>query len=113
MSLKYQTSRNLAASYRRDQFFELRNLTDVRALVYETAHMNWESPAVDVIHFLAQKIEKLRVTHGNQEVEAVISVAHNEKKRGLFISESVKLQLVVSCHISQFGNIKDSKPRTA
>ena len=75
--------------------------------------MNRKSAAVNVIRFLTKQIEKLRITHGNQEVEAVIGVAHYEKKRGLFIAESVKLQLIVSRHISEFGNIKDSKPRTA
>ena len=75
--------------------------------------MNWKSPAVDVVRFLAQKIKKLRVTHGNQEIETVISVAHYEKKRGLFVSERVKLQLVVCRDFSEFRNVKDSKPRTA
>ena len=75
--------------------------------------MDRKSPAVNIVRFLAEQIEKLRVTHGNQEVETVIGVAHNEKKRGLLISKSVKLQLVVCCHISQFRNIKDSKSRTA
>ena len=74
--------------------------------------MNWKSPAVNIVRFLAEQIEKLRVTHGNQEVETVIGVAHYEKKRGLFISESVQFQLIVSHHFSQFGNIKDSQSRS-
>ena len=71
--------------------------------------MNRKSAAIDVVRFLAEQIEKLRVTHGNQEVEAVIGVAHNEKKRSLFVSERVKLQLIVCRDFSEFRNVKDSQ----
>ena len=57
LRLQHEAGGNLTASYRRHKLFEIRNLPDIRALVYEAAHMDRQAPAVDVVGFLAQEVE--------------------------------------------------------
>ena len=57
LRLQHEAGGDLAASYRRHKLFEIRNLPDIRALVYEAAHMDRQAPAVDVVGFLAQEVE--------------------------------------------------------
>ena len=57
--------------------------------------MDGQPPAVHIIGFLTQEIEQLGIAHGDQEVERIVRVAHDEKQRGLSIAQRVQLQLVI------------------
>ncbi len=46
------------------------------------------------------------VTHGDQEVEGIVRVAHNEKQRGLLIAQGVQLQLVIGCDLPDLGYVE-------
>ena len=65
LRLQHEAGGNLARANRRHQLLKVRNLPDVRALVYEAADMDGQAPTVDVVGLLAQEVEKLRVDHRN------------------------------------------------
>ena len=113
LRLQYQTGGNLTASDGGDQFFQFGNLADVGALVNEAPHMDRQPPTVHIVGFFTQKIEKLSVAHGDQEVKAIVRVAHNEEQGGFPVSQGVQLQLVVGSDLPQLRNIEHGKARTA
>ena len=79
LCLQHQTGGNLTASDGGNQLFQLGDLADVGALVNETAHMDREPAAIHIVGFFAEQVEKLGITHGNKEVEAVVSITHDEE----------------------------------
>src|SRR5699024_5997730 len=95
LRLQYQTGGDFTAADGGDQLFQLGNLADVGALVNEAAHMDRQPPAIYIVRLFAQEVEKLGVAHGNEEVKAIVRVAHNEKQSGFLVSQGVQLQLVV------------------
>ena len=113
LCLQDQAGGNLAAADGRHQLFQLGNLADVGALVDKAAHMDRQPPTVHVVGFLAQEVEQLGVAHGDQEVKAIVRVAHNEEQSGFPISQGVQLQLVVGSDLPQFRNVEYGKARTA
>ena len=106
LRLKDETSRNLAGTDRRHEFLELRDLPDIRRFVDQTPHMNWEPPAVEIIGFFAQKIEKLGIHHADEEVERVVCIAHDEEKGGFPIPDGVQLQFILRREVPQFLNVE-------
>ena len=40
-----------------------------------------------------------RVAHGNQEVKAVIGIAHNKEQGGFFVPQGVQFQLIIGCDL--------------
>ena len=113
LRLQYQTGGDLTASDGGDQFFQFGNLADVGALVNEAPHMDRQPPTVHIVGFFTQKVEKLGVAHGDQEVKAIVRVAHNEEQGGFPVSQGVQLQLVVGSDLPQLGNVEYGKARTA
>ena len=75
--------------------------------------MDGQPAAVHIIGFLTQQVEQLGVAHGDQEVEAVIRVRHDEEQGGLLVSQGIQLQLIVGGHFPQLRNIEYGKPRAA
>ena len=63
LRLQHQTGGDLARANRRHELLKVRNLPDVRALVYEAAHMDGQAPAVNVVGCLTQKVKELRIDH--------------------------------------------------
>ena len=63
LRLQHEAGGDLTASYRRHELLKVGYLPDVRALVYEAAHMDGQPAAVDVVGLLAQKVKELRVDH--------------------------------------------------
>ena len=61
--------RDLTASDRRHEFFQVRYLSDVRRLIYKAPYMYRKSPAVNIICLFTEQIEKLGVHHTDQEIE--------------------------------------------
>ena len=72
LRLQHQTSGDLTASDGCHQLFQLRDLPDIGALINETAHMDWEPAAIHIVGFFAEQVEKLGITHGDQEVKACL-----------------------------------------
>lgn len=112
LCLQHQTGGDLTASDGSNQLFQLGDLPDVGALVNETAHMDREPAAIHIVGFFAEQVEKLGITHGDQEVKAVIRITHNEEQGSFPISQSVQLQLIIGCDLTQLCNVKYSKART-
>ena len=57
--------------------------------------MDWEPSAIHIVRLFTQEVEQLGIAHGDQEVERIVRVAHDEKQRGLSIAQRVQLQLVI------------------
>ena len=106
MRLQYKTSGDFTASDCCDELFQFRNLSDVRAFINETSHMNGKSAAVHIVRFLAEQIEQLCIAHGDEKVKAVVGVGHDEKEHCLSVSKCVKLKFVICCHFTEFCNIE-------
>lgn len=75
--------------------------------------MDREPPAVHIICLFAEQVKQLGVAHGDQEVKAIVRVAHNEEQGGFLVSQCVQLQLVVGSDLPQFRNVEHGKARTA
>ena len=75
--------------------------------------MDRQPPAVHIVGFFTQKVEQLGVAHGDQEVKAIVRVAHNEEQSGFPISQGIQFQLVVGSDLPQFRNVEHGKARTA
>ena len=113
LCLQHQTGGDLTASDGGNQLFQLGYLSDVGALINEAAHMDWQPPSVHIVGLFTQEVEQLGVAHGNEEVKAVIRIAHNEEQGSFPVSQSVQFQLIIGRDLPQLRNIKHSKARTA
>ena len=113
MCLQDEATGDLTATDRGDQLFQARDLSNVGCLVDQAADMNRQSPAIYVIRFLTQKIEKLGIAQRNQEIEGIVGVGHDDKQRRFPIAQGIKLKLVIGGQISQLLNIKRGKARAA
>ena len=113
LCLQDQAGGNLPASDGGHQLFQLGDLADVGALVNEAPHMDRQPPAVHIVRFFAEQVEQLGVAHGDQEVKAIVRVAHNEEQGGFPVPQGVQLQLVVGSDLPQLRNIEHGKARTA
>ena len=113
LRLQYQTGGDLTAADGGDQFFQLGNLADVGTLVNEAAHMDRQPPAVHIVRLFTQQIEQLGVAKGNEEVEGIVGIRHDDEQSSLAITQGVQLQLVVGSDLPQFRNVEYGKARTA
>ena len=59
---------------------KLRNLTDVRKLIQQTAHMDGKPPVVNVICFVAEKVEELGIHDCHDEIEGVIGIGNDDEQ---------------------------------
>ena len=62
---------------------------DVGRLINKATHVNRESATVRIVRFFTEQIKKLGVAHGNQKVECVIRIAHDNKQRGFLVAQSI------------------------
>ena len=74
--------------------------------------MDWEPAAIHIVGFFTQKVEKLGVAHGDQEVKAIVSITHDEEQGSFPVSQSVQLQLIIGCDLTQLCNVEYRKART-
>ena len=74
--------------------------------------MDWEPAAIHIVGFFAEQVEKLGITHGDQEVKAVICITHNEEQGSFPVSQSVQFQLIIGRDFTQFCDVEYSKART-
>ena len=75
--------------------------------------MHGQSPAVHIVRLIAQEVEKLGITHSNQEIKAIVRIAHNEEQRRLLVAQRIQLQFVIRRQLTQFGDIEHRQPRAA
>ena len=112
LRLQHQTGGDLTASDSGHQFFQTRNLPDIGGFINETAHMDWEPAAIHIVGFFAEQVEKLGIAHGNKEVEAIVSITHDEEQGSFPVSQSVQLQLIIGRDLTQLCNVEYRKART-
>ena len=112
LRLQHQTGGDLTASDGGDQLFQTRNLPDIGGFINETAHMDWEPAAIHIVGFFAEQVEKLGIAHGNKEVEAIVSITHDEEQGSFPVSQSVQLQLIIGRDLTQLCNVEYRKART-
>ena len=75
--------------------------------------MDRQPPAVHIVRLLTQEVEQLGVAHGDQEVKAIVRIAHNEEQGGFPVSQGIQFQLVVGSDFPQLRNIEHGQPRAA
>ena len=74
--------------------------------------MDWEPSAIHIVRLFTQEVEQLGVAHGDQKVKAIVRVAHNEEQGSFPVSQSVQLQLIIGCDLTQLCNVEYRKART-
>ena len=74
--------------------------------------MDWEPAAIHIVGFFAEQVEKLGIAHGNKEVEAIVSITHDEEQGSFPVSQSVQLQLIIGRDLTQLCNVEYRKART-
>ena len=57
--------------------------------------MNRQAPAVHIVGFFTQQVEKLGIAHGNEKVKGIIRVGHDDKQGGFSVAQRIQLQLVI------------------
>jgi hypothetical protein len=72
--------------------------------------MHGKSAAVHVIRLFAQKVEKLGVTDGQQEIRVVGCVAHDQEQRGFLVAKRIKRKLVVPGQFPYFRDVENGEP---
>ena len=75
--------------------------------------MDGQLAAVLVICLIAEQIEKLRVDHGDQEVEGTVGITHNQKQCRFPVAQLVQFQFIIHGGIPNFLNVEGRKPGTA
>ena len=75
--------------------------------------MNRKPAAVNIICLFTQQIEQLSVAQGNEEIESIIGIRHDDEQGGLAISQRVQLQLVIGGQVTQLLNVKGGQPCAA
>ena len=86
--------------------FGRRTCHTVGELVQNQPYMDGHPPAVFISRPVAQKVDKLALHHGKNEVKRRVRVAHNEEQGRFFIPDDVKLQLVILHQLPHFPDVK-------
>ena len=68
--------------------------------------MNGQPPAVFVVGFGAEQIEKLRYDHRRYKVKGGVGVAGDDKERRFSVAQRIKLQFVAFHKFPQLPNVK-------
>ena len=78
-------------------------------------HRTWTGsrPPYTSSAFSHEQVEQLGVAHGDQEVKAIVRVAHNQEQGGFPVSQGIQLQLVVGRDLPQLRDVEHGKARTA
>ena len=74
--------------------------------------MDWEPAAIHIVGFFAEQVEKLGITHGYKKIKAVVSITHDEEQGSFPVAQSVQLQLIIGCDLTQLCNVEYRKART-
>ena len=88
--LNDDTDRDLPASHRGQQLVKLIRQGDVGELIHDEMDMDREPAPVDVIGLFAEKIEELGVAEGDQEVEGIVRIGHDQKQSCFLVTQSIQ-----------------------
>ena len=75
--------------------------------------MDGKPPVVNVICFVAEKVEELGIHDCRNEVEGVIGIRNDDEQRRLSVSDGVQLHLIVAHQLPQLCDVEGRKPCTA
>ena len=75
--------------------------------------MNGKPSVVNVICFIAQKVEELGIHDCHDEIEGVIGIGNDDEQRRLPVSDCVQLHLIVAHQLPQLCDVEGRKPCTA
>ena len=75
--------------------------------------MDGQLPAVEIVRFVTEQIEKLAVHQRSHKIEGRIGIRQYYKQGGFLVAQSIQLQFVIGGQITQLLNIEGSQPRTA
>ena len=112
LGLQNDCSGDFPASDGSYELIELRNLTDVRKLIEQTTDMNRKSAVVDIICLVTKQIEHLGVHNCHDEIEGVICIGDDYEQSRFPVSECVQLHLIIAHQLTEFRDVKGSKPST-
>ena len=93
--------------------FGRRTCHTIGKLIEQTAHMNGKPPVVNVICFVAEKVEELGIHDCHYEIEGVIGIGNDDEQRRLPVSDGVQLHLIVAHQLPQLCDVEGRKPCTA
>ena len=75
--------------------------------------MDGKSSVVNVICFVAQKVEELGIHDCHDKIECIIGIGNDDEQRRLPVSDGVQLHLVVAHQLPQLRDVKRGKPCAA
>ena len=75
--------------------------------------MDGKPSVVNVICFVAEKVEELRIHDRHDEIEGVIGIGNNDEQRRLPVSDGVQFHLIVAHQLPQLCDVEGRKPCTA
>ena len=75
--------------------------------------MNGKPTVVNVICFIAQKVEELGIHDCHDEIEGVIGIGNDDEQRRLPVSDGVQLHLIVAHQFPQLCDVEGRKPCAA
>ena len=75
--------------------------------------MDGKPSVVNVICFVAEKVEELRIHDSHDEIEGVIGIGNNDEQRRLPVSDGVQFHLIVAHQLPQLCDVEGRKPCTA
>ena len=113
LCLQDKAAGDFSGTDRRYQLLKPRYLADIRGLVDQAADMNRQAPAVHIVGFFTQQVEKLGIAHGNEKVKGIIRVGHDDEQGSFPVAQRVQLQLVIGRQLPKLLNVKGRKPCAA
>ena len=75
--------------------------------------MNRKPSVVNVICFVAEKVEELGIHDCHDEIEGVVGIRNDDEQRRLPVSDGVQLHLIVAHQLPQLCDVEGRKPCTA
>ena len=75
--------------------------------------MNGKPTVVNIICFVAEKVEELGIHDRYNEIESVIGIGNDDKQCRLPVSDGVQLHLIVAHQLPQLCDVEGRKPCTA
>ena len=75
--------------------------------------MDGKPSVVNVICFVAEKVEELGIHDRHDEIEGVIGIGNDDEQRRLPVSDGVQLHLIVAHQLPQLCDVEGRKPCAA
>ena len=75
--------------------------------------MDGKPSVVNVICFVAEKVEELGIHDCHNEIEGIVGIGNDDEQRRLSVSDGVQLHLIVAHQLPQLCDVEGRKPCTA